>query len=58
MPVAQPDTLRKVAGLPDEEGCLGAPGVFQAVGQFYRNFPQVDDDEVITVLQGKLTPTR
>lgn len=58
VPVAPPDTLRKVADLADEVVCLEAPDFFQAVGQFYRHFPQVDDDEVIDILQGTLTPTR
>lgn len=58
VPVAPPDTLRKVADLADEVVCLEAPDFFQAVGQFYRHFPQVDDDEVIKVLQGSLTTTR
>ena len=58
VPVAPPDTLLKVAGLADQVVCLEAPEFFQAVGQFYRHFPQVDDDEVIKVLQGTLRPTR
>lgn len=58
VPVAPPDTLLKVADLADEVVCLEAPEFFQAVGQFYQHFPQVDDDEVIEVLQGTLTPTR
>ncbi len=52
VPVAPPDTLAKVAELADEVVCLEAPEFFQAVGQFYRHFPQVDDDEVIKLLQG------
>jgi predicted phosphoribosyltransferase len=51
VPVAPPDTLLKVADLADEVVCLEAPAFFQAVGQFYQHFPQVDDDEVIEVLQ-------
>lgn len=52
VPVSPPDTLAKVTDLADEVVCLDAPIMFQAVGQFYRNFPQVDDDEVIEVLKG------
>ena len=52
VPVSPPDTLAKVTDLADEVVCLDAPLMFQAVGQFYRNFPQVDDDEVIEVLKG------
>ncbi len=52
IPVSPPDTLTKVAELADEVVCLEAPPFFQAVGQFYRHFPQVDDDEVIAQLRG------
>jgi predicted phosphoribosyltransferase len=51
VPVAPPDTLRKVADLADEVVCLETPAHFQAVGQFYRDFPQVDDEDVIEVLR-------
>jgi len=51
VPVAPPDTLAKVADLADEVVCLETPDFFQAVGQFYRHFPQVDDEEVIKILQ-------
>src|SRR5450830_152784 len=51
VPVAPPDTLAKVADLADEVVCLEAPAFFQAVGQFYQYFPQVDDDEVIELLK-------
>lgn len=51
VPVAPPDTLRKVAKMADELVCLESPVFFQAVGQFYRHFPQLDDDEVIALLK-------
>jgi putative phosphoribosyl transferase len=35
----------------DEVVCLEAPEFFQAVGQFYRHFPQVEDEEVIALLK-------
>ena len=54
VPVSPPDTLAKVAALADEVVCLQTPASFQAVGQFYRHFPQVDDDEVIRILQEAL----
>lgn len=54
VPVAPPDTLKKVAELADEVVCLATPDNFQAVGQFYQYFPQVDDDEVIKVLQSSM----
>lgn len=51
VPVAPPETLEKVAEMADEVVCLEAPVFFQAVGQFYRDFPQVEDDEVIALLK-------
>ncbi|MBA3056855.1 MAG: phosphoribosyltransferase [Gammaproteobacteria bacterium] len=51
IPVSPPDTLTKVADLADEVLCLETPASFQAVGQFYQHFPQVEDDEVIELLK-------
>lgn len=56
VPVAPPDTLKKVAELADEVICLEVPNDFQAVGQFYLHFPQVEDDEVIEILQSAIQP--
>lgn len=52
VPVAAPESLRLVREQADEVVCLMAPPSFQAVGQFYRSFPQLDDEEVIRLLQG------
>ena len=52
VPVAPPDTVAKVTDLADEVVCLETPAFFQAVGQFYRDFGQVEDDEVIELLKG------
>ena len=52
IPVSPPDTLTKVTELADEVVCLETPSFFQAVGQFYQHFPQVDDEEVIALLRG------
>lgn len=51
VPVAPPETLAKVRPLADEVVCLETPEWFQAVGQFYGNFDQVEDDEVIRLLK-------
>lgn len=51
VPVAPPDTLEKVARYADEVVCLETPTWFQAVGQFYMDFPQVEDEEVIEILR-------
>jgi putative phosphoribosyl transferase len=50
VPVSPPDTLRKVEKLADETVCLEVPEYFMAVGQFYTEFPQVEDEEVIAIL--------
>ena len=52
VPVASPDSLERVRPLADEVVCLFAPEDFQAVGQFYRHFDQVEDDQVIALLRG------
>ncbi|PXY00107.1 phosphoribosyltransferase [Halomonas sp. LBP4] len=49
---APPDTVERLAALADEVVCLDAPPHFQAVGQFFADFGQVEDDEVIALLGG------
>ncbi|MDA8328496.1 MAG: phosphoribosyltransferase family protein [Betaproteobacteria bacterium] len=51
VPVSPPDTLIKVQQYADEVICLEAPEHFQAVGQFYADFPQIEDEEVIAILK-------
>lgn len=50
VPVAAPDSLERVRPFADEVVCLEAPEEFYAVAQFYRDFPQVEDEEVIATL--------
>lgn len=50
VPVAPPETLRILEGKADRTVCLSSPDNFYAVGQFYRDFPQVTDEEVIACL--------
>ncbi len=50
VPVAPPASLELVRPLADEVLCLAAPDTFFAVGQFYRDFPQVEDEEVVALL--------
>jgi len=52
VPVAAPDSLANVRPYCDELVCLEAPPEFFAVGQFYSEFRQVEDDEVIELLSG------
>jgi putative phosphoribosyl transferase len=56
VPVAHHDTLQKVAAYADKIICLHSPYDFYAVGQFYRNFPQVEDEEVMNILQSATKP--
>ena len=57
IPVASPDALAKVKPLVDETVCLSAPKDFMAVAQFYRQFPQVDDEQVLVFLQASAQAT-
>jgi putative phosphoribosyl transferase len=50
VPVAPPETADRVRTCCDELICLERPFEFYAVGQFYGNFPQVADEEVIALL--------
>lgn len=56
VPVAPPETIKKLHGKADRIVCLSSPADFYAVGQFYRDFPQVSDDEVIACLTGAKQP--
>ena len=51
VPVAPPSTAREIAPTVDEWVCLDTPAWFAAVGQFYRDFTQVEDDEVVAMLR-------
>ncbi|MBK9362095.1 MAG: phosphoribosyltransferase [Rubrivivax sp.] len=50
VPVAPRDTLAWLAGEVDQLVCLATPEPFHAVGPHYRDFHQVEDDEVIAAL--------
>jgi len=50
VPVASPRSLEAVRAYCDEIVCLETPEDFYAVGQFYRSFPQVEDDDVVALL--------
>jgi predicted phosphoribosyltransferase len=53
VPVASEESLARVAPYADEVVCLRAPADFYAVGQFYRSFPQIDDEQAIRLLRGE-----
>lgn len=50
VPVATADSLERVGALADEVVCLEVPEEFYAVGQFYRDFSQVEDNAVVAIL--------
>jgi predicted phosphoribosyltransferase len=51
VPVAPSRRLREIRRSCDYLVCLNAPGYFRAVGQFYADFPQVEDSEVVELLR-------
>lgn len=50
VPVAPKDTIAELKPLVDKIVVLNTPDDFSSVGQFYRYFPQVTDEEVINLL--------
>ncbi|HEY4379969.1 MAG TPA: phosphoribosyltransferase family protein [Acidobacteriaceae bacterium] len=51
-PVAPATTCNWLRRLVDRLICLSTPADFMAVGQFYRNFPQMEDAEIMELLRG------
>jgi predicted phosphoribosyltransferase len=56
VPVASPDRLAEVRRWCDDVVCLLSPETFWAIGQFYEDFTQVEDEEVIQFLR-EFAPT-
>ena len=56
VPVASPEALQKISPFADETVCLSVPEDFMAVAQFYQQFAQVDDDQVLRLLQANSPP--
>jgi predicted phosphoribosyltransferase len=50
VPVAPREAVEKLSKEADEVVCLAVPEPFYAVGQWYRDFPQTGDDQVIELL--------
>jgi predicted phosphoribosyltransferase len=50
VPVGSPDTVKRLSEYFDEVVCPVTPSMFMAIGQFYRDFRQVEDDEVVRLL--------
>ncbi len=51
VPVASPDRLEEIRSWSDDVICLLTPDDFWAVGQFYDDFSQVEDEEVVELLR-------
>ncbi|TYL38560.1 phosphoribosyltransferase [Natronococcus pandeyae] len=52
VPVGSPDSVNSLQDEADEVIPLQTPASFRAVGQFYRTFGQVSDEEAIEYLEG------
>lgn len=50
-PVAPQETIEKFKKIVDEVVVLSIPESFYAIGQFYSDFPQVSDQQVIKILR-------
>lgn len=53
LPVAPPDTAEELGRRADEVVCLEQPVDFMAIGQSYRDFSQVPDEEAVAILRGE-----
>ena len=54
VPVGPPDTCRRIAAACDRLVCLEQPAWFAAVGQWYEDFAQTEDEEVAALLRSPL----
>ena len=57
-PVAPAESIEALRGDADEITCLETPEDFFAVGQFYRDFQQVPDEQVKAILERNNPPRR
>ena len=56
VPVAPPGWTARLEDVADELICLDTPGNFFGVGQFYGDFTQITDDQVVTLLERSARP--
>ena len=49
-PVGPPERVAELSKTVDRVICLSTPGYFEAIGEFYEEFEQVDDDTVRRIL--------
>ncbi|MFB6561355.1 MULTISPECIES: phosphoribosyltransferase family protein [unclassified Streptomyces] len=50
VPVAPPDAVARLGTAADEVVCLATPHAFRAVGEWYQDFSQTPDEEVVFLL--------
>ncbi|MFG2482960.1 phosphoribosyltransferase family protein [Streptomyces virginiae] len=50
VPVAPPDAVARLGPVADEVVCLATPHAFRAVGEWYQDFSQTPDEEVVFLL--------
>lgn len=50
-PVCAPGSSRRLGQLADEVICMRTPLLFRAVGEWYEDFDQTEDDEVVALLR-------
>ncbi|WP_327735512.1 phosphoribosyltransferase family protein [Streptomyces nojiriensis] len=50
VPVAPPDAVARLGSAADEVVCLATPHAFRAVGEWYQDFSQTPDEEVVFLL--------
>jgi predicted phosphoribosyltransferase len=55
--VASPEAVRAMAQEADAMFCLKVPSKFHAVGQFFVDFAQIEDEEVVSLLQQGKAPS-
>jgi putative phosphoribosyl transferase len=53
VPVGPPSTIEELEKMADRVVCLYTPEYFQAIGQFYTDFSQTEDEEVIKLLKDR-----
>lgn len=51
VPVAPPEAVERLSEVADEVVCLSRPELFGAIGNFYYDFTQVEDEEVKRLLE-------
>ncbi len=52
VPVGAPETVHEILNMTEVEDvvCVEQPSFFRAVGELYKEFPQVEDEEVVEIL--------